>query len=153
MRKSRVPGRPRDKICTVAPKICGSSKWRSLHARMRACAHAHTHKHTHIRTHTYTRAQTHTHTRARAHTHTAVITASYSKLTCTHDRWWFQQMLVLYWEVLWWVVLNKWQIQWQICIWQDIQWLTNSIQFCVVSFQDLIRTNSHTSTVNIHIRV
>jgi hypothetical protein len=65
------------------------------------------------------------------------MTASYVKLTCTHDRRWFQQMLVLYREVLWWVVLNKWQIQWQICIWQDIQWLTNSIQFGVVGFQDL----------------
>ena len=84
-----------------------------------------------------THTHAHTHARTRLHTHTAVITASYSKLTCTHDRWWFQQMLVLHWEVLWWVVLNKWQIQWQICIWQDIQRLTNSIQFCVVGFQDL----------------
>ena len=45
MRKSRVPYCPRDKICTVAPNICGFSKWRSLHARLCARARARTHTH------------------------------------------------------------------------------------------------------------
>jgi hypothetical protein len=71
MCKSWVPGRPRDKIFTVAPNISGSSKWKSLHAPMRVCAHAraHTHTHTHIHAHTFTRARTHTYTHTRARTY------------------------------------------------------------------------------------